>query len=187
LKPCNISTAQVAQSATFFEQWNISKDCLVKSYCKNKLCIEISHLYISKVKLETLENYLHIGEDQCKIWLGKLRNERPFYSNVDLRNYVYKDILKGYSVSISCSNPRCLNLDHMYLVSKISNIRENKIKLNVIKAKEIRSLWAEGHSPEELSERYRITKQAVSLILNNKSWFDPEYTPKSRQYRWKEI
>lgn len=186
MKPCIIGAAQSAAQA-FFDCWNISKECLVKSYCKNKSCIEISHLYISKVKLENLENYLHIASDQCKIWLGKVKNERPFYSNVDLRNYVYGSVLKGHSVSIECKNSRCLNLDHMYLVSKISNIRENKIKLTLSKAKEIRSLWAEGQTPEELSETYKITKQAVSLILNNKSWFDSEYTPKSRQYRWKEI
>jgi len=179
--------SSVSQSDTFFKHWNICKQCLVKSYCKNDKCINIDHLYVTRVDLKNLEKFLHTDSNQCKIWLGKFTNKRPFYSTTDLRNHVYSmssPILKGYRVAIDCNNYKCLNLDHMYLTTKIENITSYKIKINLDKAKEIRSLWAAGESPEYLSNKYSITKQAISLILNNRSWFDPDYTPKSRNYKW---
>lgn len=172
------------QSETFFEKWNISKDCLIKSYCKDKNCVNLDHIYVSKVDIKNLEKYLHTDEKECRIWLGRLTNDRPFYNTQDLRNYVYGEILKGYAVSVSCGNNRCLNIHHLYLSRKIDNLKTFLVKLNLEKAKEIRSLWAAGASPVELSEKYKITKQAISLILNNRSWFDNEYTPKSRTYKW---
>lgn len=176
-----IINEDISQSDYFFKHWNISQNCKVKSTCKNSLCINIEHLYISKVDPNFLENYLHCSENNCKIWLGKFVGKRPFYAQKDLRNLVYEKhgkILKGYYIGLCCENFKCLNIDHMYLCNKLDNIKTKKSKLNFEIASRIRK--EKNLSLAKLAEKYNTSKQNISLILNNLTWFDENYIPKSR-------
>jgi hypothetical protein len=180
MQDCTISE-NCSQKEQFFKHWNISKECRVKSLCKNDLCINLNHLYISKVDMDFLENYLHCLENNCKIWLGKFVGQRPFYAEKDLRNLIYKKhgkLLKGHYISLSCENYKCLNVEHMYLCSKLDNIKSNRTKLNLDIVKQIRKDSCSGLSPAVLSEKYKTSKQNISLIINNLTWVDENYKPK---------
>jgi t-SNARE complex subunit (syntaxin) len=66
----------------------------------------------------------------------------------------------------------------MYLCSKLDNIKSNRTKLNLDIVKQIRKDSCSGLSPAVLSEKYKTSKQNISLIINNLTWVDENYKPK---------
>lgn len=156
----------------FCIRYNIPRHIKIKSCEKATSCVNISHIKFSKIDLFLLEKYL-IPENDCLLWLGAINGNRPFYSNNDLRKIIYLKhgpIQKGLKISLHCNNVRCLNFHHMYLQEKIHNIKSSKLTLEI--ANVIRQEWKNGKRSVMLCDKYNITRQNLSLIINNKIWID---------------
>lgn len=157
----------------FCIRYNIPRQLKIKPCETATSCINFLHIKFSKIDMELLEQYL-IPYEKCLLWLGTINGNRPFYSNNDLRRIIYckhGEIPKGFKISIDCNNIRCLNFDHMYLVEKIENIKKSKLDFRT--ANIIRQQYPTEGS-YNICKKYNITRQNLSLILNNKIWVNED-------------
>lgn len=86
----------------------------------------------------------------------------------------------GLVVCHSCDNPRCVNLDHLFLGKQRDNLydslakgRKNAFgrqKLNAEQVREIRSLARAGMMHKDIAPRFGIKRHSVTTIVNRKSW-----------------
>lgn len=101
----------------------------------------------------------------------------------------------GMFVLHKCDNRSCINPSHLFIGSKRDNIMDainkgraplrsykghklnhgtacKRAKVNEIKVKEIRKLWAAGRSTQgEISKLFGISRATVSSIVTRRSWF----------------
>lgn len=166
MEECLLNENEKNLAEVFFSCYNICRDCKVKPCRRNKNCVNPSHLYISKINIDKLEEYLYEQSD-CLIWLGVLTNNIPWYNTCNLRKLVYTkngQILPYHAVEMQCLERRCLNFDHMFLK------RKNQKKCSKKIADLIRADYNEGTTLEVLSRVHGVSKQNVSLIVRNKIW-----------------
>lgn len=94
-------------------------------------------------------------------------------------------IPEGMVIRHTCGNPSCVNAEHLRAGTLTENTRDmvaagNQChqKLTLDDAAEIRQLFAAGGiSRREIARRYGVSSGAIALIVANKTFYDPDYTP----------
>lgn len=93
----------------------------------------------------------------------------------------------GQCVCHRCDTPLCVNPDHLFLgtmadnmADKVSKGRQRNgvtlgesshiAKLDMPTARDIRAQGAGGVSQRALAKKYGVTKNAINLVLQNKTW-----------------
>lgn len=98
------------------------------------------------------------------------------------------EIPEGLHVLHACDNPPCVRPDHLFLGTNQDNMNDRDQKhrqasgelvgTSKLKAKsvaEIRALYQTGDfTQKQLGEQFGVTDAQVSLIVNNKSWEEPD-------------
>jgi hypothetical protein len=94
-------------------------------------------------------------------------------------------IPEGLCVLHHCDNPRCVNVDHLWLGTKLDNARDRdakkrrialrgeqhgRAKLQPNQIHEIRILAANGHSPYGIAKNYGINSKTARDIIERKLW-----------------
>ncbi len=86
---------------------------------------------------------------------------------------IYKtEIPKGLYLDHLCRNRKCVNPEHLEVVTFVENVRRGKnAKINIEKAKEIRSLYKNNKITQTyLSKKFGIGQEEISRIINFKRW-----------------
>ena len=89
------------------------------------------------------------------------------------RNYYQK--LTGKIVPINmtldhlCRNKRCINPKHLEVVTQKENKRRSS-KLSYQIVSEIKKLYNQSRSQNQIAEVYKVNQSTVSRILNNLRW-----------------
>ena len=141
---------------------------------------------------EHFEKYV-IRKDGCWGWKGKNEKGYPkmtcrkkLGSNLGHRaSWIihYGKIPSELSVLHKCDNPICTNPEHLFIGTNEDNVndmlekRRNPIgskvgtsKLDEEKVYSIKKLLKSGLGCKEISQKYNVTLQAISLIKNGKNW-----------------
>lgn len=71
-----------------------------------------------------------------------------------------------------CKNRACVNFTHMEVVSSVENHRRSRVaKLNLTKAREIRSLYKKGMKQGDIAKMFGlISSSTISYVVNNHTW-----------------
>ena len=79
------------------------------------------------------------------------------------------------------------NLLHMR--DFISSRPDSHYRLTMADATVIRERYAEGGTQAELAEEYGVRRQTVSLVVRNRTWHDPNYSPPivNGRRRWRGV
>jgi len=139
------------------------------------------------------------GEDACWPWTratvtggyGYVYDrdfKRPRQATRVLYKSLYGEIPEGLDVCHKCDNPNCCNPKHLFLGTRLDNVRDMiakgrkhilkpeecyRTKLTREQVAEIRSLEAQGDlSNKEIGERFGISTAQVSRISRFKRWKD---------------
>lgn len=164
--------------------------------CKNKLCINPTHLVIGDVaRFWSKVNRLS-GEDSCWIWTAS--HDKNMYgkfrifekgNKTDIRAHIYswqlfsgRKIPDGVLVCHTCDHPYCVNPKHLFLGTvkdnnddKISKGRQAKgekifssklTKEQVIKIREL----IKSKTIKELSKIYRVARSTIHAVISRKTW-----------------
>lgn len=114
------------------------------------------------------------------------RRRLPYHVSWELSN---GPIPKGSQINHSCNNGRCVNVAHLYLGDQFGNMQDTvkagnhaMQKVTWEQVKEIRERYAPGQiSHEKLAREYKVTAAAIRHIIINKTFHDPDYTPKTAE------
>ncbi len=143
------------------------------------------------------------SEDGCWTWLGgvTVSNGTPQArisgkSGEVVGRWVLKYLghkIDGKLVTASCENPRCLNPNHLKIISyrelnlkvyaegkkkpaleyakKLQSAKDRGMaKLNDAKVEEIRVLVDENWTSRQIAEKYGVHKDTINRIRQGKSW-----------------
>ena len=125
-------------------------------------------------------------ENGCWVW-NKSRHRQGYgnltYEKKNLLAHrvswiIFKgEIEDGKKIFHICDNPPCVNPDHLFIGTQRDNIidmfnknRATHQKITREQANEIRLLYSKNICTIEISERFGISKSAISMIVNNKIW-----------------
>jgi hypothetical protein len=86
----------------------------------------------------------------------------------------------GLSVLHRCDNPRCVNVDHLFLGTQRDNVLDSickgrynafgRQKLNAAQVHQIRALAARGLRHKDIAAQFGIARNTVSGIVSGASW-----------------
>lgn len=95
---------------------------------------------------------------------------------------------EGEQVLHTCDNPRCVNVDHLFIGDHLANMqdkarkgrshrprgeRNGRARITRFVATEIRRLYAAGGiSQQKLADRFGLAQPTVSQIIRNEVWRD---------------
>ena len=87
----------------------------------------------------------------------------------------------GMELDHLCSTPACVNPSHLEVVTAAENSRRKpSTKLDEWKVKNIRALYGRGGSSQaQLGKLFGVSRAAISSVVSNRNWHDPEYVPPS--------
>lgn len=135
-------------------------------------------------------------ERGCLEWMAALRNG---YGHFNIRkSYFYAHRLiwelecgpipKGLVICHRCDNPRCVNVEHLFLGTKADNARDmrdkgrdsvppvltgernHKAKLSAEQANDIRSDKFTEWKQRDIAKRFGISQASAWRILHRKAW-----------------
>ena len=101
----------------------------------------------------------------------------------------HEPIPEGSQINHKCNNGRCINVDHLYLGDQFDNMRDvakdgyhahaNR-KLTWEQVRAIRDEYQPGKiTYKQLGYKYNVTAAEISNIINNKTYYASDYTPKN--------
>ena len=126
------------------------------------------------------EHWFDVGEDGC--WSCNLASSRDGYCQkwdgtklVPAHRFSYENkfgkIPLGMEIDHLCKNVKCVNPEHLEVVTKLENIRRSSVaKLDIRRANEIRSRYSSGEKQTALAGIYGVGQDQISRIINNKMW-----------------
>jgi len=112
---------------------------------------------------------------------GKLLRAHRFVLSLKLKRHVLPRMMALHI----CDNPACCNPEHLYEGTATQNMRDkiargrgadlsgennNSAKLTSQEVASIRFLHKTGTSYSELMSIYGVSRAAISMIINNKTW-----------------
>lgn len=193
-------SSNVAKAVYQAKKGVIPDNMIVEHSCKNKSCINPSHLILVAV-LTTDERFLSkidktpgLGIGDCWDWLGCLFDDGygafvPEHGKtVRAHRYAYElfkgAIPKGMQILHSCDRPICLNPDHLStgtnfdnmqdMISKTRGMHGEKCHLAKLTADDvikIRELLKERIMTQvAIARLYNVTPASISDIKKGKSW-----------------
>lgn len=150
-----------------------------------------------KPMLDRILSKCVVSDDGCLIWTGhttpggygkiRARGTRLFIHRLAYELMV-GEIRDGLCVCHKCDNPRCVNIDHLFLGTRADNnadkVRKNRqsrgsahsmpgerhplAKLSVSQVMAIRETT--GKTQRQVAEEYGVSQSIVSRIITNKNW-----------------
>lgn len=70
-----------------------------------------------------------------------------------------------------CNNRKCVNPEHLEVVTIAENVRRGKsAKLNYKAVDEIKKLYEEGNKINEIASMFGVSHSSISRVVNGKSW-----------------
>lgn len=153
----------------------------------------IDHQKPIEAKERFFSKTIHNAESGCINWIActdKGYGKFHFNGTLILSHrfaYILKhgQILKSQCVFHKCDNPICVNHEHLFIGDRIDNDkdRNNKgrqfhargelqgaHKLKEFQVIEIRKRIALGERNMDLALEYKVSRDMISLIKNNKRW-----------------
>lgn len=153
-------------------------------------------------KLKPEEVWLQVkvgGEDECWPWQGgKTEGGYGTFGQTTAHRYIFVmlhgPLAKGLKVCHSCDNPGCCNPKHLWAGTQKQNLADmdakgrrgdsakhgeahGRAKLTWKIVDKIRSRYAKGKATQmELAAEYGVGQNAISHLLNCKTW-RPEHRP----------
>lgn len=130
-------------------------------------------------------------ETGCWVWLLCINTDgyaQQFYkgktTTVHKLYYemVYGEVPEGFELDHTCKNRRCVNPEHMEVVTHTENIRRSsRTKLTLVIAGKIRDLFSQGWTKLALSNKFGVSRRQIKRIVEHFHWKeDPsELTPVS--------
>ena len=135
-------------------------------------------------------------ETGCHNWRWGNQERRPFISSEDGKEHLayrvawetqYGPIPECFQVNHRCDNGRCINVDHLYLGDQFDNMHDTvrvgnhaTQKLTWEQARSIRNEYQPGKTTyQRIAEIYGVTIHAIYLVVNNKTFHDRHYTPRT--------
>jgi hypothetical protein len=134
--------------------------------------------------------HYEIADTGCWLWLkGKYPNGYGFVNvmrdskrtTTGAHRVSYQqskgDIPTGYCVLHKCDVRACISPEHLFLGTHKDNTQDcmrkgrfSARKLTEEDVREIKHFVEEGHSQASVARDYLVSRQAVNLIVNNKTW-----------------
>ena len=130
----------------------------------------------------------------CWDWLGGLNEDGYGHANAfggtfKAHRLSYKlhigEIDTGAQVLHKCDNPKCVNPDHLFIGTPLTNMRDKMIKgrgnhargaragsTRLIESQilEIRSLRKQGVKSKKLAEQFGVSQAAICHIVSGRNW-----------------
>lgn len=165
--------------------------------CKNKLCVNPSHL-VSGDESRFWAKVQRLSEDDCWIWTASQDKDmygkfRIFESGkkIDIRAHQYswqlfsgRPVPPGIKVCHTCDHPYCVNPKHLFLGTNQDNMDDmvqkdrqakgkliGSSKLDEVKVKEIRELYSTGnYTQQQLSDLFTVSRSVIGAIVRRDIW-----------------
>lgn len=160
--------------------------------CKNKLCVNPSHLVMGDAA-RFWAKVQRLGDDDCWIWIAG--QDKDMYgkflvNKVQIRAHVYswqlytgRPVPPGIQVCHKCDHPYCVNPHHLFLGTNRDNTQDRhekgrdakgeshgNSKLTEEQVKEIRELYQSGKTITQLSRLYTTMRSNILAIVKRKQW-----------------
>jgi len=85
--------------------------------------------------------------------------------------YYKNKIPLGYTVDHLCFNKKCVNPEHLEVVTQAENCRRRRVsKLDYNKVNRIRLLYKNGMTQIKLAFKFNVGQDHISRIVNDLSW-----------------
>lgn len=184
-------------SCQLAEQYPDSSERVQPLHCKNKLCVNPSHLVFGDEGRFWAKVDKSQGDDGCWPWLGSW--DRDCYGKfrisengkkIDIRAHVYswqlhtgRPVISIMVVMHKCDHPYCVNPTHLSLGTTQDNTKDRDekdrqakgekfphSKLTKTKVEEIRELRKNGASITQLSSQFEVAYNTIACAINGKTW-----------------
>jgi len=187
----------------------IKKGLFIRNKCFNTCCINPKHLYLSGSRHSTVKDLIarfwakvdKHGPDACWPWLaskdvcgygtigeghGLLGNKRSTRilkaHRLSLEIKLGRSLKQGMQALHTCDNPSCVNPEHLFEGTQLTNIKDRDTKgrtakgimlPHVLTARavlRIRRLKYKGFTNKRIGELVSVDRHYVSQIVNRKIW-----------------
>lgn len=170
----------------------IESSITVHHTCKNRLCVNIDHLFIDSIEHTKKKFMANVKKtDTCWIWTG-YRNE----SNYGTFRFDKKTMKKAHRAAYElfvgpipenllichkCDNPPCVNPKHLFVGTYSDNMRDcaekgrhkGKLRITRVQAQEIRKRYRPyTDSVRLLADEYGVKRRTIYGVLGFKRKID---------------